>query len=175
VNAAGDSMTVVLVNRSPDAQAVRVRFEHFLPLQEKTAMYTLSQLPADETFISHTQNALKKSEVNVAGNVLDVSLPPMSVASVQLRNGGTVLGEEPAAAAFQIFPNPTCDNITVRWSDQGFDIITVTESTGRLLYSQTLQKAQREAVIDRKFAAGIYLIRLTGPAGQSVVRKIITR
>jgi hypothetical protein len=118
---------------------------------------------------------LKKSEVNVAGNVLDVSLPPMSVASVQLRNGGTVLGEEPAAAAFQIFPNPTCDNITVRWSEQDFGIITITESTGRLLYSQTLQKAQREAVIDRKFAAGIYLIRLTGPAGQSVVRKIITR
>lgn len=175
VNASGDSMTVVLVNRSPDAQPVRVLFEHFLPMQEKAAMYTLSQLPADETFISHTQNALKKSEVNVEGNVLDVSLPPMFVTSIQLRNGGTVLGEEPAAAPFQIFPNPTCDNITVRWSDQGFDKINITESTGRVLYSQTLQKAQREAVIDRKFAAGIYLIRLTGPAGQSVVRKIITR
>jgi len=175
VNAAGDSMTVVLVNRSDAAQVVRVKFEHFLPWQENAAMYTLSQLPAEETFISHTQNALKQSGANVAGNVLDVSLLPMSVTSIQLRNGGTVLGEAPTAAPFQIFPNPTCDNITVRWSDQGFDTITVTESTGRLLYSQTLQKAQRQAVIDRKFAAGIYLIRLTGPAGQSAVRKIITR
>ncbi len=175
VNAAGDSMTVVLVNRSDAVQAVRVNFEHFLPMQEKAAVYTLSQLPADETFISHTQNALKKSEVNVAGNVLDVSLLPMSVTSIQLRNGGTVLGEAPSTESFQVFPNPTCDNITVRWGDRGFDKITITESTGRQLYRETLQKTQREVVIDRKFAAGIYLIRLTGPAGQSAVRKIITR
>lgn len=176
VNATGDSMTVVLVNRSDAAQAVRVRFNHFLPLQEKAAMYMLSQLPSDETFISHTQNALKQSEVNVAGNVLDVSLPSMSVTAVRLRNGGTLLGETPLAEPLlHIFPNPAWDNITVRWGDQGFDKITIIESTGRQLYSETLQTSQREAVIDRKFAAGIYLIRLTGPAGQSVVRKIITR
>ncbi|WP_342085439.1 glycoside hydrolase family 44 protein [Dyadobacter sp. OTU695] len=175
VNAAGDSMTVVLVNRSEAAQAVSVRFNHFFPLQEKAATYTLSQLPAEETFVSHTQNALNKSEADVAGNVLNVSLPPMSVTAIQLRNGGTVLGEAPAAAPFHIFPNPTCDNITVRWSDQGFDKITITESTGRLIYGQTLQTSQREALIDRKFAAGIYLVRLTGPTGQSAVRKIIVR
>lgn len=176
VNATGDSMTVVLVNRSDAAQAVRVRFNHFLPLQEKAAMYMLSQLPSDETFISHTQNALKQSEVNVAGNVLDVSLPSMSVTAVRLRNGGTLLGETPLAEPLlHIFPNPAWDNITVRWGEQGFDKITIIESTGRQLYSETLQTSQREAVIDRKFAAGIYLIRLTGPAGQSVVRKIITR
>ena len=176
VNAAGDSMTVVLINRSPDAaQAVRVRFDHFLPMQEQIAMYTLSQLPADETFVSHTQNALKKSDVNVAGNVLEASLPPMSVSSIQLRNGGTVLGETPTAASFQVFPNPSWEAITARWADQGFDKITITECSGRELYSQPLQKAQREAVIRRKFAAGIYLIRLSGPSGQSAVRKIITR
>lgn len=175
VNAAGDSMTVVLVNRSDATQAVSVRFNHFLPMQEKTVVYTLSQLPADETFVSHTQNALKKSGADIAGNVLNVTLPGMSVTTIQLRNGGTVLGETPAAASFHIFPNPTWDNITVRWDDQGFDKITITESSGRQLYCETLQKAQREAVIGRKFAAGIYLIRLTGPAGQSAVRKIIVR
>lgn len=176
VNAAGDSMTVVLINRSPDAvQAVRVRLDHFLPMQEKSAIYTLSQLPVDETFVSHTQNALKKSDVVVAGNVLEISLPPMSVSSIQLRNGGTVLGEAPVAASFQVFPNPSWEAITARWADQGFDKITITESSGQELYSQPLQKAQREAVIRRKFAAGIYLIRLSGPSGQSAVRKIITR
>lgn len=175
VNAAGDSMTVVLVNRSDAAQAVNVRFNHFLPMQEKAAMYTLSQLPVEETFVSHSQNALKKSGVDVAGNALNVTLPAMSITSVQLRNGGTVLGEAPAAVSFNVFPNPTWEHITVRWGDQGFDKITITESTGRELYGETLQKAQREAVIRRKFAAGIYLIRLTGPAGQSAVRKIIAR
>jgi hypothetical protein len=175
VNAAGDSMTVVLLNRSPDAaQAVNVKFDHFFPLQEKTIMYTLSQLPVEETFVSHTQNALKKSEVNVAGDVLNITLPPLSVSSVQLRNGGTVLGEAQGAESFSVFPNPTWDSITVRWGDQGYDKITIIENNGRQLYGETLQKAQREAVIRGKFAAGIYLVRLSGPAGQSAVRKIIT-
>lgn len=175
VNPAGDSLTVVFVNRSDVAQAVSVRFNHFLPMQEKAAMCRLSQLPADETFVSHTQNALKKSGADVAGNVLNVTLPGMSVTSVQLRNGGTVLGEAPAAASVHVFPNPTWEHITVRWAGQGFDKITITESTGRELYGQPLQKTQREAIVRRKFAAGIYLIRLSGPAGQSAVRKFIAR
>lgn len=175
VNAAGDSMTVVLVNRSDAAQAVNVRFNHFVPIQEKGAMYTLSQLPADETFVSHTQNALKKSEVDIAGNALNVTLPAMSITAIQLRNGGTILGEALSAESFQVFPNPTWEHITIRWADQGFNKITITESTGRELYGESLQKTQREAVIRRKFAAGIYLIRLSGPAGQSAVRKFITR
>lgn len=175
VNPAGDSLTVLLVNRSDAAQAVDVRLNHFVPMQEKIAMYTLSELPAVETFVSHTKNALKKSEVDIAGNTLNVSLPPMSVTSIQLRNGGTILGESFSAEPFHVFPNPTWENITVRWTDQGFDKITITESTGGELYGQTLQKTQREAVIRRKFAAGIYLIRLSGPAGQSAVRKFIAR
>lgn len=175
VNPAGDSLTVVLVNRSEAAQVVNVVFSHFVPMQEKATMLTLSQLPADETFVSHTQNALKKSQVDLAGTALNVSLAPMSVSSIQLRNGGTVLGEEPAAASVQVFPNPTWEHITVRWAGQGFDKITITESTGRELYGQPLQKTQREAIVRRKFAAGIYLIRLSGPAGQSAVRKFIAR
>lgn len=175
VNAAADSMTVVLVNRSDAAHAVNVRFNHFVPIQEKIAMYTLSQLLADETFVSHTQNALKKSEVDIAGNALNVTLPAMSITSIQLRNGGTILGEALYAESFQVFPNPTWEHITIRWADQGFNKITITESTGRELYGESLQKTQREAVIRRKFAAGIYLIRLWGPAGQSAVRKFIAR
>ncbi|PSL30095.1 putative secreted protein (Por secretion system target) [Dyadobacter jiangsuensis] len=175
VNPAGDSLTVVLVNRSEAAQAVNVVFSHFVPMQEKATMLTLSQLPADETFVSHTQNALKKSQVDLAGTALNVSLAPMSVSSIQLRNGGTILGEAPLPEPFHVFPNPTWEHITVRWAGQDFDKITITESTGRELYGQPLQKTQREAIVRRKFAAGIYLIRLSGPAGQSTVRKFIAR
>lgn len=175
VNAAGDSMTVVLVNRSEAAQAVSVRFAHFLPVQEKAVMHSLSQLPAAETFISHTQNALKKSETDVAGNVLAVSLPAMSVSSIQLRNGGTVLGEAPPAAPFDVFPNPSWDSITIRWSGPSFTELTITDLSGRTRYRQTLGRAQREAILSRKVAAGTYFIRLSGFTGKSVVRKIITR
>ena len=174
VNAAKDSMTVVLVNRSPDqSQPVSLRFEHFSPLQEKAATYTLSQLPGTETFISHTQNALKKSETDVAGTMLNLSLPAMSVTSVLLRNGGEVLGKEPVSEPFEIFPNPTWDSITVKWRNQDFGKISIIEKNGRQVFEKTIDKAQREIIIRPKLSGGTYLIRLTDAKGQSAVRKII--
>ncbi|WP_138475042.1 glycoside hydrolase family 44 protein [Dyadobacter bucti] len=174
VNAAKDSMTVVLVNRSPDqSQLVSLRLEHFLPLQENAATYTLSQLPATETFISHTQNALKKSETNVVGNSFDLSLPAMSVTSVLLRSGGEVLGKEPVSEPFQVFPNPTWDNVTVKWTNQDFQKISIIENTGRQVFEKTIGKAQREIIIRQQLSDGTYLIRLTVAKGRSVIRKII--
>jgi len=174
VNAAKDSMTVVLINRSPDkSQPVRVELDHFFPVSEKAPVYTLSQLPATETFISHTQNALAKSELSVTGNVLDLSLPAMSVTSVLLRGGGTVTAVEKEAEPFQVFPNPTWEKITVKWRDQDFEKVTITDQSGRQIFEQTLAKAQREIAVTSKLSDGIYFIRLTGVNGRSLVRKVI--
>lgn len=176
VNAAKDSMTVVLVNRSPDQnQPVRVQLGHFMPLQEPTEMYTLSQLPATETFISHTQNALKKSLVSIAGNVINVTLPPMSVSSVVLRNGGEVLGEVPKTEAFQVFPNPAWDSVTVKWGTLAFDKIIIIAKSGQKVFEQVVGKRVTETVINPKLTGGTYFIHLTGPEGQSAVKKIIAR
>jgi hypothetical protein len=174
VNATKDSMTVVLVNRSPDqSQPVSVQFEHFTPLQGNAVRYTLSQLPVTETFVSHTQNALKKSETEVAGHTLNLSLPAMSVTSVLLRGGGEVLGEESVSALFQVFPNPAWDSITVKWYHQEFVKISILENSGRQIFEQTIDKAQRGTVIRPKLSGGTYLIRLTDAKGQSAVKKII--
>lgn len=176
VNAAKDSMTVVLVNRSPDqSQPVKVQLGHFMPLQEPTEMYTLSQLPATETFISHTQNALKKSLVSIAGNVFNVTLPPMSVSSVMLRNGGEVLGEITKTEAFQVFPNPAWDSVTVKWGAQAFDKIIIIAKSGQKVFEQVVGKRVTETVINPKLTGGTYFMHLTGPEGQSAVKKIIAR
>ncbi|MCF0072911.1 T9SS type A sorting domain-containing protein [Dyadobacter sp. CY261] len=174
VNVTADSMTVVLINRSPDQiQHVSVRLDHFMPKQEKAAVYTLSQLPETETFISHTQNALKKSESAPVGNVLSLTLPAMSVTSVLLQAGGNIMGAEATSQPFQVFPNPTWDSITVKWADQDFDKIMITEMSGKQVLERTLAKPQREAVIRPKLTGGVYLIHLTGANGLSAVRKII--
>ena len=176
VNAAKDSMTVVLINRSPDqSQPVKVQLGHFMPLQEQTQMYTLSQLPATETFISDTQNALKKSAISVAGNVINVTLPPMSVSSVMLRNGGEVLGETPQAESFQVFPNPAWDSVTVKWGTQAFDKISIIANSGKKVFEKVLGKRVTETVINPQLTGGTYFIHLTGPEGQSAVKKIIAR
>jgi hypothetical protein len=84
INETKDSMTVVVVNRSVDqSQTVTLEFEHF-QTGGKVKVLTLSELPAQETFISHTKNALKQTEMTIKGNSLPLSLPAMSVTSIQL-------------------------------------------------------------------------------------------
>uniref|UniRef100_UPI003F71C9D6 glycoside hydrolase family 44 protein n=1 Tax=Dyadobacter sp. TaxID=1914288 RepID=UPI003F71C9D6 len=175
INAAGDSLTLVLVNRSPEqSQSVRVNLSNFIPAQGNAPVYTLSELPATETFRSHTQNALKKSEVAVTGNVLNASLPAMSVTAMVLRSGGEILGTDRAAAfEVKVFPNPTRDRITVQWAEREFSVLEVFDLTGRQLSKINLQKTQREAYIDSRLAAGTYLVKLTGSDGRSAVKQII--
>ena len=173
INKTKDSMTVVLINRSvSQSQSVTVQFDHFFPMQEKAPVYTLSQLPATETFKSHSQNALKKSEAMPSGNVLNISLPPMSVTSVQLRAGNAILAAEPVSADdVSIFPNPTWDSITVKWNRLDFDKIEITDLNGKVIFDKKIKKTQRSIYVNHKFSAGLYLVKLSG-TGKSLVHKL---
>jgi hypothetical protein len=178
LNAAKDSLTIVLVNRSPDqSQAVNVSLSNFMPMQERAAAYTLAQLPSTESFRSHIQNALKKSEVEVNGKVLNISLPAMSVTSIVLRGGGgQVLGIEPASSLdIQVFPNPSWDSITVKWGNQKGRNVKVIDKNGTEILTQNLQKRQQEIVIHPKLSTGTYFIKWTDVNGRSTVKQIIAR
>jgi hypothetical protein len=87
VSDANDSSTVVLINRSLNlTKTVTVNLAHFtLPNQPVQAL-TLSNLPAGtETFVSHTNNALKSSTIIPSSDSsLQVTLAPLSITSLQL-------------------------------------------------------------------------------------------
>jgi hypothetical protein len=176
VNAAKDSMTVVLINRSPgQTQSVNIQFDHFTPVQEKASMYTLAQLPATETFKSHTQNALKKSEVSASGNSLTVSLPAMSVSTVVLRGGGAILGNEPVLdGGMNVYPNPAWDTITVKWGNQDFQMLEILDKTGNVVFRNPIKKSQRELMIHPRLPAGVHVIRLIGN-DRTAVKRIVAQ
>jgi hypothetical protein len=87
-NTNNDSLTVVMVNRYNSSKNVNV-----LPTGTNVPdgtydVLTLSNLPADNTtitFVSHTQNALKKNSVTVSGGGFTLSLPANSLTSVILK------------------------------------------------------------------------------------------
>jgi len=84
VNAAGDSMTVILVNRTQGStQDVTVNLSGFNATS--AAGYQLSGL-SGETFVSHTSNALKSVAVTPASGSFTLTLPALSVTAVQLRS-----------------------------------------------------------------------------------------
>jgi hypothetical protein len=45
---------------------------------------TLSQLPASETFRSHTDNALKKGMASIVNGRIDLALAPLSITAILL-------------------------------------------------------------------------------------------
>ena len=173
VNQARDSMTIVLVNRSvSQSQLVNVELDHFVPVQQKLPVYTLSQLPSSETFKSGTENALKKSEVIPVGNRLSLTLPAMSVTSVQLKAGAIFASEPALEAEINIFPNPTWDNIMVKWNTVNFSKIEILDVSGQVVFQEPVKKSQRIINIKKRLSEGVYIVRLSGTE-KSIARKII--
>lgn len=121
INQDGDSVSVVLVNRSVDqVKTANVTVNNFNFKQQSVPYYRINSLGTTETFVSKTQNALKTGTVDVTGNVVSISLPPMSVTTLVASGTKTVLGNKPEIRGnipeIMVFPNPAHDYITVRVS-----------------------------------------------------------
>ncbi|QRR00262.1 glycoside hydrolase family 44 protein [Dyadobacter sandarakinus] len=173
LNAARDSMTVILVNRSAAQQQVHSELNDFVAAGSKAPVYTLAQLPATETFFSHTENALKESAVDVSGSTFGILLPPMSVSAVVLRGGGVITGMAPETEIMQVFPNPSRESFIVKWTRGNFETLQMTDSRGRIVFEQQLDKREREVRLKPKLSSGTYLIRLVADDGKSTVKKVV--
>jgi len=85
INEAADSMTVIVVNRDVNsAQNVTVNLTGFTVSNGNYKTLQLSSLPATETFVSETQNALVAGQVSVSSNSLTLSVPKLSTTAIIL-------------------------------------------------------------------------------------------
>jgi hypothetical protein len=85
VNENSDSLTVVLVNRDMGAsRTVTISLSNFTVADGNYKTLQLSSLPATETFVSHTQNALKANTVSVNSNSLTITVPSLSTTAILL-------------------------------------------------------------------------------------------
>jgi len=121
INAAGDSLTVILVNRSLSAtRETRVLVNNFVPADGSVSYYRLNALPTTETFKSHTNNALKTGTVIPEGNALTISLPALSITALILKSKSLDSGHLPvhptSIRSLKIFPNPAVSDFSVSWT-----------------------------------------------------------
>lgn len=89
VNATGKTLTVILLNDSPDGTATaRVSMAGFTPAGGPATVLQLANLPeGKQTFQSETDNALQRSTVRVHEGAVEVSLPPYSITAVLIDGG----------------------------------------------------------------------------------------
>lgn len=109
VNESSDSMTIFLVNRHlTETKDIQIDVRDFIIKDEPIYLYTLSKLPAGETFISHTQNALKKNQIDKPAYHISLQLEPLSINALVLKAAPTSVNEiTPAQIELNIFPNPS--------------------------------------------------------------------
>lgn len=121
VDSATGNVTVVLVNRSlSQTKATSVSLTGLSIPDRSYSTLQLSDLPATETFVSHSSNALKSGAVSVAGSQFSISLPPLSVTSVLLHPQADVTATPPPSSASRLV------NLSVRArSGSGDDVLIV--------------------------------------------------
>ena len=93
VNGAGDSMTVILVNRAENAsQSVDLNVGNFGLNDGSFATLTLSGITG-ETFVSHENNALKSGSVSLQSQKASLTLPAKSITAVLFTGKGKIIVE----------------------------------------------------------------------------------
>jgi hypothetical protein len=138
VNGAADSMTVIIVNRDmSSAHNVTVNLSGFSVSDGNYKTLQLSSLPASETFISHTNNALKQNTVAINSNSFTLSVPVLSTTAILLQSTTTGISEHRKQhAEITVFPNPATDHLNIRISSN------VAEPTDIAVYNYEGQKIQ---------------------------------
>ncbi len=161
-NQTNDSLTVALVNRSAnETKTVTLTIKNGSFPNQNPAFLLLANLPATETFVSRTANALKRNVGTLTNNTLTVSVPPMSVGSLQLvgqpTSSAVVTGLEPTPQPeVVIFPNPSQQSFQLTTTSRS--ICTVYDIRGRVVQSFATPTSQS---FGHDWPAGAYVAVLT--------------
>lgn len=173
INSNKDSMTIVLINRSPSiSQNTTVEFSNWLLAGQEAKTLTLKSLSAFETFISNTQNALLEGRTSVANNKLNINLAPMSITTVLLtgKEGQalTILANNlEEDIKVNVFPNPSSDKITILLKNNSIENVELIDINGKIIYEEAILKNSDIIEINHNFNVGTYFLKLISKNGVS--------
>jgi hypothetical protein len=129
INANADSMTIFLVNRSiKNLQNASVKVTN-MAIYGTYQTLSLYNLPQNETFVSHTSNALKPGTVSALDSVFTAALPPLSVTAVLLQKKVQPVfirpGKNPVCQGDNniIFSIPQKQGASYKWTYSGTGVI----------------------------------------------------
>jgi len=179
INQTADSMTVVLVNRSlTETKQVSLNFNGFVPENKNFTMYTLSKLGTAETFVSHTKNALVKSDLSPA-NQASIELAPLSVNSIIFKSNGTGSSSGLKKNCFKasIYPNPATDLVQFDFtlpkkSLVRIDLFQIDGTLLKTIIKEYEAENQTTVINLNTLSSGVYLIKLTSNSETQTIKLI---
>jgi hypothetical protein len=182
VNASSDSVTVIIVNRDmSNSRKVTVNLSGARVPNGEYETLQIASLPSNETFRSHTDNALKKSMVTMKSNSFTISVPKLSTTAIVLSNAssgplGNDLGEN--IENLNIYPNPVSDVISIDINTQGVEPleIMINDLSGKtmLIAKATSNGTSPFSLDTSSLSSGVYLLTLKN-SEKTVTRKFMVR
>lgn len=182
IDTAGDSLTVMLLNRGQSiSEEARVRLDHFPVADGWYPALRLFDLPPAETFMSRSLNALRRDSVRVENGMIVTELPALSITAVLLHARGATAAHAPPMAedfALQLYPQPAGDILNVRYTLPLSMPVSVTlhDIQGRLLlraFEGRMHAGEQQYSLNTaSFVPGTYFLRVkaAGRVAQKEIR-----
>jgi hypothetical protein len=181
VNATNDSMTIILVNRHlTSAKTVSMTVSNFAIPNGTYTSKQLKTLPATETFLTHTNNALVSGTVTLASNTFTISLPALSTTAFILKGTGvtTNISEKVENLNVTLYPNPVSgENAFIDLSgEKVLDLkLEIYNAIGQTVFTKHYV-GQNPSVIEipcSNFEQGVYFINLSSPNGKKWTNRLV--
>lgn len=167
LNAAKDSMTVILVNRNQTGNTdVKLSLSNFTSATATVPAYTLANLNG-ETFFSETNNALSSSSVSITDNAMSLSLKPLSITAIVLKAkaGTTAISVIPAQTGFTA--RATEGFIYLELSQRASEA-ALFDLDGRKVQSWKLTGSGAQLLNATQVPAGRYMLQVRGLGARSI-------
>ena len=168
INALGDSMTVILVNRSlSNSINTKINLSNFPVSNGAYKTYQLSQLPTSETFVSHTNNALKTGTATAASNSITISLPALSTTAIIInKNLATGINDEPNMdESIQVYPNPSVGVFKLLHPSVSAGQVEAFDPLGKKVHQVSFNSNQASEINLSQLANGLYVLRISTDKG----------
>ncbi len=126
VNEDNSEATLLIVNRSlKDAADVEVSVSGMEITNGNCKTLSLSNLPKEETFVSHSENALIEGDATVSNGVVKTSLPAKSIKAILLRGENAGVESTIAMENAVVYPTVSDGQFFAKSADgiQSIDII----------------------------------------------------
>lgn len=156
-----DSLSIVWVNRSlTENRKVVLDVANFAIEDGDYTMMQLANLPQEETFFTHSINALKEVSVTIKSNKAEIDLPPLSVSTLNIDNRiGTKLSDEDNAPAFSLYPTSTDGILNLSRLNEKI-LLQIVSPEGKVLYSQKITEESLQLNVSF-LAKGYYLCAIS--------------
>lgn len=160
ISADKDSMSILLINRSiKDEIETEIQLKNYEVPDGEYRLSQLSDLPEEETFISHTINALKEKSVMVQNGKATITLPPLSTSTLQLCKTEQTELHEQKNPILRVYPTYAVSCLYVEGLNEKATIQLIS-TDGKVVLKKETQQTNEKIDISN-LPSGYYLCAVT--------------